>query len=80
MNWPLKNTFFTEHILVAAFSYKAENWHALSHEQYFSRDRFLDICRCAFNAECTLQNVFNTKLKRLIHSFLFIRMLNLDND
>ena len=29
--------------------YKAENWHALSHEQYFSQHRrFLDIYRCAF--------------------------------
>ena len=28
----------------------AENWHALSHEQYFSRHRFLDICRCAFKS------------------------------
>ena len=38
-------------------SYKAENWYAwtilvlkkLSHEQYFSKSRFLDISRCAFN-------------------------------
>ena len=29
--------------------YEAENWHAWSHEQYFSKHRFLDICRCAFN-------------------------------
>ena len=28
--------------------YKAENWHALSHEQYILQHRFLDICRCAF--------------------------------
>ena len=28
--------------------YKAENWHALSHEQCFSKHRFLDICRCVF--------------------------------
>ena len=28
--------------------YKGENWHALSHEQCFSKHRFLDICRCAF--------------------------------
>ena len=28
--------------------YKAENWHAWSHEQYFSKHRFLDICQCAF--------------------------------
>ena len=29
--------------------YKAENWHAPSHEQYFSEHRFLDICQYAFN-------------------------------
>ena len=29
--------------------YKAENWHALSHEQYFLKHRFLDMCRCALN-------------------------------
>ena len=29
--------------------YKAENWHTLSHEQYFMKHGFLDICRCAFN-------------------------------
>ena len=28
--------------------YKAENWHALSHEQYFLKNLFLDICQCAF--------------------------------
>ena len=28
--------------------YKAENWHALSQEQYFSINRFSDICQCAF--------------------------------
>ena len=28
--------------------YKAEKWHALSHEQYFSKHRFLDIWQCAF--------------------------------
>ena len=27
---------------------KAENWHSLSHEQYFSKHHFLDICRDAF--------------------------------
>ena len=27
---------------------KAKNWHAWSHEQCFSKHRFLDICRCAF--------------------------------
>ena len=29
--------------------YEAENWHAWSLEQYFSKHRFLDICRYAFN-------------------------------
>ena len=29
--------------------YKAENWHALLHEQYFSKHYFLDICQCVFN-------------------------------
>ena len=28
---------------------KAENRHALPHEKYFSKDRFLDTRRCAFN-------------------------------
>ena len=28
--------------------YKAENWNALSYEQYFLENCFLDICRCAF--------------------------------
>ena len=27
---------------------KAETCHTCSHEQYFSKNRFLDICRCAF--------------------------------
>ena len=33
--------------------YKAENWHALSgvsHEQYFSKNYFLNICQCAFKS------------------------------
>ena len=33
--------------------YKAENWHALSHEQYFSKHHFLDICQCVFNTIVT---------------------------
>ena len=28
---------------------KAENWHSWSYEQYFSKHRFLDICRYTFN-------------------------------
>ena len=39
-------SFFQITLLGCAF--KAENWHALSHEQYFSKHRFLDICQCAF--------------------------------
>ena len=31
------------------YPHKAGNWHALIHEQYFSKDSFLDICQCAFN-------------------------------
>ena len=30
---------------------KAKNLHALSHEQKFLQQRFLDICHCAFNVE-----------------------------
>ena len=40
--------------------YKAENWHALSHEQYFSKHRFLDICRCTFKP------IIRTKLNIVI--------------
>ena len=32
---------------------KAENWHALLHEQYFSECGFLDICRCVFKENAT---------------------------
>ena len=41
--------------------YKAQNWHAWSHEQYFSKHRFLDICRCAFNSIKVL-SIFPKKL------------------
>ena len=30
--------------------YKAENWHASSHEQYFSKHHFHDICQCVFSS------------------------------
>ena len=33
-------------ITPSGYAYKVENWHALSDEQYFSKHRFLDICRC----------------------------------
>ena len=29
--------------------HKTENWHALSHQQYFLRHRFLDISLLVFN-------------------------------
>ena len=37
--------------------YKAENWHAWSREQCFSKHRFLDICRCAFKYDMRLLKV-----------------------
>ena len=45
--------------------YKAKNWHALSHEQYFSKHSFLDICQCAFNCQAewilySLSKMFST--------------------
>ena len=39
---------------------KLEKWHALSHEQYFSVHRFLDICRCTFN-NCYSTNANGSK-------------------
>ena len=36
-------------ITPSEYAYNAEKWHALSHEQYFSKHSFLEICRCAFN-------------------------------
>ena len=44
---------------------KAKNWHALSHEQYFSKHSFLDICQCAFNCQAewilySLSKMFST--------------------
>ena len=50
--------------------YKAENWHALSHEQYFSKHRFLDICRCAFNF------FYLTNLLEKIHSVQTVTFKN----
>ena len=38
--------------------YNAENWHVLSHEQYFSKHRFLDTCRCAFNNKIFFKDKF----------------------
>ena len=35
--------------------YKAENWHAWSHEQYFLEPHFLDISQCVFNiTQCVI--------------------------
>ena len=44
--------------------YQTEKWHALSHEQYFSKHRFLDICRCAFN---------NIRNERVLEIFRYAR-------
>ena len=50
---------------------KAENWHALSDEQYFSKQLVLNICRCAFKGAmklyftdylCVVIILFNTGL------------------
>ena len=46
--------------------YKAENWHALSHQQYFSKHHFLDICQCAFNLELA-RNMIKPPLIWLIY-------------
>ena len=41
---------------------KAQNWHDLSHEQYFLKHRFLDICRCAFNIARALVSMYYWRL------------------
>ena len=43
--------------------YEAENWYALSYDKYFSKQRFLDICRCAFNISKKLLAKANKYLK-----------------
>lgn len=47
---------------------KAQNWHDLSHEQYFSKYRFLDICRCAYNKQAKqiewMKSVFESAFKQ----------------
>ena len=40
--------FINLFIHLSGVLYKAENWHTWSYEQYFSKHRFLDICRCDF--------------------------------
>ena len=59
--WCIKSRtrLFTNLLLISRFSrqlyqgvlYKAEIWHALSQEQYFSKQHFLYICQCVFNLE-----------------------------
>ena len=39
--------------------YKAENWHALLHEQCYSTDRISDICPSAFNIKNEWKNIFS---------------------
>ena len=39
------SSFVYKFVVNCQVPYKAENWHALSHEHYFSKHRFLDICR-----------------------------------
>ena len=40
---------------------EAENWHVLSHEQNFSKHRFLDIFQCTFNRK--YGGIFSCKLQ-----------------
>ena len=48
---------------------KVENWHALSHEQYFSKNHFLDICQCAFKVSYLTKNevIFRKRLLFKLH-------------
>ena len=51
--------------------YKAENWHALSHEKYFSKPRFLDICRCAVSTGTIFNfNHARSYLELVFYSYL----------
>ena len=59
--------------LCQGVAYKAENWNALSHEQYFSKHRFLDICQCAFN------NSFRIKIQLVLISIL-TSIMNVSSD
>ena len=69
-----KTCLFTNLSLISRFSkqlhqgvlYKAETWHALSQEQYFSKHHFLDICQCAFNLELA-KNMIKPPLIWLIY-------------
>ena len=74
--WCIKSRtrLFTNLLLIPRFSkqlhqgvlYKAETWHALSQEQYFSKHHFLDICQCAFNLELA-KNMIKPPLIWLIY-------------
>ena len=48
--------------------YALWNWHALVHEQYFSKYRFLDIYRCSF--KCTITKLLRGWLYGDFHSEL----------
>ena len=47
--------------------YKAENWHALSHEQYLLEHCFLDTCQCPLKSEIKIKTInwclFGLRLK-----------------
>ena len=57
--------------------YEDESWHAWSHEHYFLKHHFLNICRCAFKA-CDIQKIsgslltvdFEKAFDSLNHKFL----------
>ena len=43
--------FVVNQIALSDMPYKTKIWHALSHEQYFSKYRFQSTCRCVFNGQ-----------------------------
>ena len=57
--------------LLEDITYKAKNWHALSHEQYFSTHRSSDICRYVFKTA--------TAYKKLMWFILFTFAKELSN-
>ena len=49
--------------------YKAENWCDILHEQYFSKHRSLDICRCACKYDTqNMMLLFSNTLKEKFFS------------
>ena len=64
------------HQLRQCVPYEAENWHAWSHEQYFSKHRFSDICRCAFSIEISEVDhrtwIFTSRIFRLALEITFL--------